>query len=190
MKKILSILIIILSFFLQSNAQDDKIEFSTRTPRSTIISFKGYLSKNNYDPEKASYTLRGNMSHSKKRLLTIRLNLLLNRYGKLDLSKIPDKKKYENKDGDYKYILYSKHPEIYLERTRGKWLFSEESVNSIDLLYNIAIKKHYKRKSKDVLASNKRFRERDPVSSSLSFTTYIVCTFLICIACFRISFRH
>jgi hypothetical protein len=139
MKKLLLFLFITILPIVSINAQDENVEFSTRTPRSTIVSFQSYLSKNNYNPEKASYTLRGYLSREEKVALTLKLNILLKRYGRLKISKIPDDKNFENKDGDNIYVLFPKYPELYLEKSFGKWLFSKESVSAI-----VFTKKHYR----------------------------------------------
>lgn len=167
MKKLLLFLFITILPIVSINAQDENVEFSTRTPRSTIVSFQSYLSKNNYNPEKASYTLRGYLSREEKVALTLKLNILLKRYGRLKISKIPDDKNFENKDGDNIYVLFPKYPELYLEKSFGKWLFSKESVSAIDGLYKKALQVHYKRKSADILATTKN----DSLSGKFSLST-------------------
>ncbi|MCK5782323.1 MAG: mechanosensitive ion channel family protein [Flavobacteriales bacterium] len=143
-----NILFSLLSF---AQEKENTVKFSTRTPRNTIETFQAYLSNNNYDTEKVSYILDGPYSQEKKSSLVVSLKSLLKRYGQLDIEEIPDKRRYRNSDDEFKYILYPKHSQVYLERVRGKWLFSEETVSKIDQLYHIELRKNYKRNSKDVL---------------------------------------
>ena len=156
MKRIIYTLIAVIFSALSIKAQDDIPDFSTRTPRSSIISFKNSFSKNNYSTENASYVLNSKLSLSKKQVLAVRLNSILKRFGEIDFEEVPDARRYKNDDGDYKYFLYpKKHKEVYLERVRGKWLFSEETLFKVDKYYNKEIKSKYKRKSSDVLTTRR-----------------------------------
>lgn len=159
-----------LSFSLLGQTE---VSFSTRTPQSTLRSFKAYLTKKNYNPAKASYTLNSNLSQNRKISQTVQLNSLMNRYGKINLDNIPDKKRYKNKDGEYKYIIYKKHPELYLERVRGKWLFSKESLSKIDSFNKKEIKSRYKRKTSDVLTTHRGDTIKVVFSMSSPYNTII-----------------
>ncbi len=168
MKNILYLLLLFIFSSTSAIAQEDIPNFSTRTPRSTLISLESTLSKNNYNPEKASYTLNATLPQSKKALLVVRLHSLLRRYGNINLDNVPDSRRYKNDDGEYKYFLYSKkHRNIYLERVRGKWLFSKETVSSIDANYKKEIQSKYKRKTADVLTT----REGDSIKVVFSMAT-------------------
>ena len=178
MKKLIYLFIFAVFFSLPLSAQDD-VEFSTRTPRSTIVSFKAYMTSKNYNPAKASYALNSSFSQSKKRLQAVHLNTLLGKYGKINVDRIPDKRRYEDENGDYKYILYNKHPEIYLERVRGKWLFSEQTLSRVEKYEKQRIKSRYRRGANDVWTTSKgdsievSFSMASPYNTIMSHLVYI-----------------
>ncbi|MCK5907110.1 MAG: hypothetical protein KAG37_05930, partial [Flavobacteriales bacterium] len=179
MNKLRLTLIIFLFASLSITAQDEP-DFSTRTPRSTLVSLESTLSKENYHPEKASFTLDSSLPQSKKEKLVVRLSNLLKRYGKINLEEVPDRKRYKNDDGEYKYFLYpKKHKEIYLERVRGKWLFSKETVSRVNSSYKKEIQSKFKRKSSDVLTTRRgdtikvTFSMASPYNTILSHLMFI-----------------
>ena len=180
MKRIIYILIAVIFSASSIIAQDDVPDFSTRTPRSSIISFKNSFSKNNYSTENASYVLNSNLPLSKKKVLAGRLNSILKRFGKIDFEEVSDRRRYKNDDGEYKYFLYpQKHKEVYLERVRGKWLFSEETLSKVNQYYNKEIESKYKRKSSDVLTTRRgdtikvAFSMASPYNTILSHLMFV-----------------
>jgi len=178
MKNLIFIIVIFLFASFPISAQDEP-DFSTRTPQSTIISFKAYLSNNNYNPTKASYALNSDLPQSKKTSIAVHLNSLIKNYGRISTENIPNEKRYEDKNGDYKYIIFKNHPQVYLERVRGKWLFSETTLLYVEKHRKETIKANYKRKTTDVWTTAKgdsldvRFSMASPYNTILSHLMYI-----------------
>ena len=127
-----SILISLLLLMLFGFSQEEW-EFSNSTPRETVKSHLYFLEKQHYDPVLSSYTLMGNLPENKKVRLIKQLKAILLKH-KINVEEISDKRKSFFNGG--KYILFEDMPEIYLERDSQKWLYSEETVNSIEDIYN------------------------------------------------------
>lgn len=178
MKKNIYSLLVVLSFSLSLLAQVD-VEFSTRTPKSTVVSFKAYMKSNNFNPSKASFALNSSLSQSKKTSLAVELNSVLVNYGRIKVDKLPDQRRYKDDNGDYKFILYKNHPEIYLERVRGKWLFSEETLSFVAKYEKEKIKSKFKRGSSDVWTTAKgdsidvSFSMASPYNTIISHLVYV-----------------
>lgn len=176
-KLIYSLLVAI--FVSSSLLAQEEVEFSTRNPQSTIVSFKAHMTNKNFDPNKASYALNSSLAQSKKASLAVHLNSLLVTYGRIKVGNVPDARKFKDENGDYKYIIYKNHPEIYLERVRGKWLFSEETLSFVNKFEKDRIKSKYKRGAADVWTTAKgdsikvSFSMMSPYHTIMSHLLYV-----------------
>jgi len=133
--KIYSLLVFtLLSTFLVAQ---HKVEFKNSTPKETVESHFNFLKGNNYNPKIASHTL-GNtgFSENKNEILVIRLKEILEKY-ELNIDDVLDRKKgiVENN----KYLLFSRYPKLYLVRIKRGWYYSEETVKSINSIYNSVV---------------------------------------------------
>ncbi len=108
------------------------------SPRQTIRTHIEYLTEGNYHPGIAAITFNPKY-HTKKEAekLAIKLLQIYRREGlSFDYDKIPDKNDYlDSLNNEHRYLISRKYPEIYLERTRGLWYYSETTASQIDRLH-------------------------------------------------------
>ena len=127
--------ILILLFFIVSitSFSQDSWEFSNSTPQEAVRSHLYFLDRTHYDPELATYTLSGTKPSSEKIVLAKKLKDILLKH-RINVDKIINKRRgviHRNK-----YVLFADLPKIYLVRDNRKWKYSEETVNSINSIYN------------------------------------------------------
>lgn len=109
------------------------------TPRSTIDNHYSNLQDGNFYPKVAAKSLyKGGLISKKIESLAIKLKKILD--GKkifIKLIKIPDNENYiDSTLGQNIYYLSKFDKSIYLKKYADKWLYSEETVNSIDRMYS------------------------------------------------------
>ena len=138
MKKILSIFAFLFIFSLPVSSQAI-LEFDNSTPQETVKSHFGFLSSKNYKPEIAAFAL-GNVKYSnkEKRQLIIKLKAILKKHNIL-IKDIPNKKRLIFSNN--KYVFFDDMPEVYLIREGKSWIYSEETVASVNSLYKKYISK-------------------------------------------------
>ncbi len=149
MKKI-TILLLIISIF--ASAQN-KYVFDNSTPRKTVQSHLNFLRPDNFQPKIAAYTLGGDLPPKQKQALSVKLKYIITKH-KININDIPDKK--GGFLGKKKFILFDDLPQIYLVRKNKKWIYSEETVNNINKIYN----SYYIEKHKTKLADNKESKQQ------------------------------
>lgn len=130
MKKIVSFIItclLIAPLFGQGNI---KTGFST--PRQTVYTHLHFLQPEQYKPEEAAKAMAVVNSKEAKKL-AVQLKQILDGEGLyVYLEKIPDNPAYiDSASGKAVYVLFPSHPKIYVEKVNDKWLYSQETVNSI-----------------------------------------------------------
>jgi len=123
----------LLLFFISSiSFSQEKWEFANSTPRETVKSHLYFLDRSHYDPEIASYALGGDLPQKEKITLAIKLKDIILKH-KLNIDDVLNKRKAIISRN--KYILFPDIPEIYLVRIDKKWVYSEETVSSINKIY-------------------------------------------------------
>ncbi len=112
------------------------------TPQQAIIKFSGNLSADRYDPDAAGACFDFSKFPSdiqKRRDIVVSLKKILDSKGLIiDLDAAPDKADYsEEKSGLARYVLFENQlPEVFLEKSGGRWLFSSFTVSVIPEIYN------------------------------------------------------
>lgn len=109
------------------------------SPRATLHTHLNNLQINNYQPQKAAKALfKGDKSNSTILDYSIKLKRILDaKKIFIELSQIPNNENYiDTSTNKNIYFLSSNEPSLYLEKIDNKWLYSEETVNQIDEIYN------------------------------------------------------
>ncbi len=129
-QRILLIAFIIVSI---SGFAQDKWTFSNSTPYETVKSHFYFLSKDNYNPKLATYTLgTTDMPMKAKEANVVKLKKIIIKLG-INTEDILDRRKGIVEKS--KYQLSPKEPLLYLVRKNKKWVYSETTIKSIPLLY-------------------------------------------------------
>jgi len=162
--KRLIIALVLFQVSLLINAQET-IEFKNSTPRETVESHLNFLKPNNYKPIIAAYTLGGNKTIQQKKVLVSKLKDIIIKHG-LEINDIPNRK--GGFLGKKKFILFSDIPQIYLVRINKKWVYSPETVDNINNIFNsyfIGAKKQKIPSINEILSSNNRKFGNEPVKN-------------------------
>lgn len=114
-------------------------KYSISTPKLALSTFLANFKKGNYHPEIASKLLNisgGDIEQKKE--LAIKLKKVIDGRGLfVNIESVPDEADYiDSSSKKAKYVIYDDAPEIYLEKVGSKWLFSSETVNQIEALYD------------------------------------------------------
>ena len=150
----LSKILFLLLFSISSiTFAQEKWEFANSTPRETVKSHLYFLDRLHYDPTIASYTLGGDLSQKEKITLAIKLKDIILKH-KININDVVNKR--NSIISRNKYVLFSDIPEIYLVRKDKKWVYSEESVSSINKIYkdyylNIEVENDFQSELKKVI---------------------------------------
>lgn len=120
-------------------AQDllpDSSLLNTKTPKNSVFFHLYYLQPASYQPEKAAFSIN-EPDTEKAEKLAVKLKQVLDGKGLfVDTALIPDNPNYEDTvTGKHRYVLFSKYPEIYLEKVDDKWLYSRRTVQAIPGLH-------------------------------------------------------
>jgi len=137
-RKAIFITVLFSLVFSISIVAQEKWEFSNSTPRETVKSHLYFLEKGHYDPVLSSYTLTGKFGEKKKIRLAKRLKSILLKH-KINTDDVLDKRRGIVKKDEY--ILFLDIPKIYLVRKNRRWLYSKETVNSVDSIFNAYVLK-------------------------------------------------
>jgi MscS family membrane protein len=108
------------------------------TPRRSVELHLSNLQRNNYHPEVAAKALAvKDPSSDEAKELAIKLIKIYDGNGFLvDIEEIPDDPQYiDSSNGKQQYIVFSKYPQIYLEKINKKWLYSKRTLENIDEIY-------------------------------------------------------
>jgi len=132
-------------FFILSNslvlkAQGDssnppKADLST--PRQAVITHLKYLQSETYFPEISAKAFNVKTEQKVRIEYAIKLKQILDGRGLYVYpDSIPDNPKYiDTVTNEYRFVLFEEMPEIYLVRANGKWMYSIESIKSINRLH-------------------------------------------------------
>jgi MscS family membrane protein len=109
-------------------------------PNATLTTHLYFLQQDSYQPKKAAKTLLG-LEEKKALRRAIKIKQVVDGKGLyIDLNKVSTNPVYRDSVGYTAYSRYimfpDKMPEIYLEKTNGKWYYSAETVNKIDAIYS------------------------------------------------------
>ncbi len=130
---------------LPSFAQDAKLSVydvrktATDNPQFTLRTFFENMDKENYNPEIAIKTMDfGELRNPNRKSLAIKLKKIFDAKGVIIIhSKISlDPNYVDTVSMTQVYYIAKDLPDIYLEKSNGKWMFSAYSVTQIQTLYN------------------------------------------------------
>jgi len=124
--------------FAQSKADKSLTPNSLSSPKATVNTFIKNLQEDEFHPKIAARTLNPEAVKGKDaELLATQLKQVLDGAGVLlDLDEIPEDPNYSDSTDQKKYFLAEiEFPEIYLQRSNGKWYFSKNTVEKIEVLH-------------------------------------------------------
>ncbi len=133
--------IFLLLFLVSINSiAQKKVQVDLSNPNATIYTHLYFLQPDSYEPEKAAVTIQG-YSGEEAIDKAIKLKQILDGKGLfVDFSKIPNDHDFNDTIGyskSYKYTLFPvRMPLISVEKVGNKWLYAQETVRSIDAMYN------------------------------------------------------
>lgn len=149
LNKIIVILLLLLplSVFAQDDTtQELKVKrgFSVENPEFTLRSFFENLEKDNYNPSIAARTMnfssltKGTYSRED---LAVKLNKIIVAKGIIiNFRLVPNNSNYiDSASLQQIYAFVPELPQIYLEKSGNKWLFSTETIENINKLYDKTI---------------------------------------------------
>lgn len=134
-RSIFFLLFVIFSWSL--NAQDP--DLSMESPYQTFYSFLYYLQGDTYEPSKAAQALSYQGDQKGKEELAIKLKSILDGGGfYIILGRLPRDPNYvDTLTGRSVYFpFHERNPQIYLEKYGDRWLFSDETVDAIPVMYD------------------------------------------------------
>jgi len=124
-------------FFSLSFAQADSL-VATGTPYQSVRTHLQYLQPKNYHPKQAAKVLQSK-GYTQKELedLAEKLIQIYNGSGYyINLKKIPnDSAYYDSTLKQPRYVVCPDYPEIYIEKIKGKWLYSSKSLQEIPRIH-------------------------------------------------------
>ncbi|MDO3693774.1 mechanosensitive ion channel family protein [Wenyingzhuangia sp. chi5] len=138
MKKIYFLFYLISVSLFAQTTDETKVDLSS--PYKTIYTHLHFLQPETYNEVKAARTIYGE-SPEKSIDIALKIKQVLDGKGlKIDFKKVPLEANYKDSISGVEiknqYVLFSKVPEIYLERINGKWYYSEETNEKIYALYH------------------------------------------------------
>ena len=136
-RKILLLLFIGLRLLL--SGQDEEVPVTLETPYNTVLAHLYYLQPDTYRPELAARTIYGVQDSARAVRLAIQLKQVLDGKGLMVmLNKLPLNSNYQEDSTANRnvYTLFPRElPQVYLEKTGGRWYYSEETVQLIPELH-------------------------------------------------------
>ncbi|NME71469.1 mechanosensitive ion channel family protein [Flammeovirga aprica] len=116
--------------------QKPNIKFDISTPKSATTTFFGFQQDNNYHPEIAAKVIGSvELSLEERITLAIKLKQIYDGLGLwIEIEDIPEEPNYRDSTRHNKeiYVLDKQLPDFYLENFKGKWMFSESSIELIE----------------------------------------------------------
>lgn len=131
-------LLFFLSFIGIISAQN-KTKVDLSNPNATIYTHLYFLQDDSYEPEKAATTIYG-LTGKEAIGKAIKIKKILDGKGlKVDFTKVPTNAKYSDTTAyhiENQYVLFPiRMPEITVKKYNDKWLYSKETIATIDNLY-------------------------------------------------------
>jgi MscS family membrane protein len=134
------ILILFLIGFLSTiSLSQDKSKAVLKSPYHTVLNHFKYLQKENFKPELASRSLYGpDLEIETKIDLAIKLKRIYDSKGlEIQINKLPRNiDYYDSLRDEAEFIVHEDLPALYLKRYGNRWQYSEESVQSINEIYD------------------------------------------------------
>ena len=139
---------IVYFFLIVSNLifSQDTVKVDLSNPKATLYTHLYFLQDDSYEPVKSATTIRG-ADRSEAVEITLKIRDVFEAHG-LDVAfdEVPESTNYLDTITDYsdaldKSLLHRytpfplRLPEIYIERTSGKWYYSKETIDNIDKIY-------------------------------------------------------
>ncbi|KXX71558.1 mechanosensitive ion channel family protein [Flammeovirga sp. SJP92] len=116
--------------------QKPNIKFNISTPKDAVTTFFGFQQDNNYHPEIAAKVFESiELSLEERITLAIKLKQIYDGLGLwIEIEDIPEDANYRDSTRHNKeiYVLDKQLPDFYLENFKGKWMFSESSIELIE----------------------------------------------------------
>ncbi|MCB0395870.1 MAG: mechanosensitive ion channel family protein [Flavobacteriales bacterium] len=119
-----------------TNAQSPEPRVETSSPYKTILTHLTYLQPENYQPNLAAKALNTDQGVDAERL-AVQLKQVLDGEGLwVDPDRIPKNPNYvDSITGLSRYVLFKEHPDIFVEKVNGQWLYSQRTVEVIPGLH-------------------------------------------------------
>ena len=134
---LLSVLFLTVFFLASAQTKEALFDYNLSSPYDTVVTHLGFLKQGNYHPEIAAETFCQKYRNQQEAIvLAIQLQQLLqeNRVD-INLPQVPRDVHYIDPEAQYhKYQLTEVFPEIYLVKVNNRWIYSEETAQSIAVL--------------------------------------------------------
>ncbi|MGE5479477.1 MAG: mechanosensitive ion channel domain-containing protein [Chloroflexota bacterium] len=114
------------------------VQLDLSTPRAAVESHLYFTTEPNVRAELAARTLDyRNIEPKTAQDLAVKLKKIMDGRGLfIKLESVPNLPDYiDSNTNENRYQPFAKYPEIYLEKVRGRWMYSSETVASINKLY-------------------------------------------------------
>lgn len=130
-------LLLVISILQTSNAlaQEESVEYSLNTPYSTIVTHLGNLQDDNYYPEVSAKSFDvQSLGKDKAISFAIKLKQILDGRGiYIDPDDIPRTTHFKDSASNKnRYYLTDKYPDLYLEKSGSRWLYSKKTAKNIE----------------------------------------------------------
>lgn len=133
------LLFLCLPAWLWGQRQAGEVPVTLENPFNTVLVHLHYLQPDTYRPELAARTIYGVEDSTRAVRLAIQLKQVLDGKGlKVILNRLPQDPSYleDSTANRYVYTLFpTELPQVYLEKTGGRWYYSEETVQLIPELH-------------------------------------------------------
>lgn len=136
--KIFCLLLLVSGSWTGLYGQADSLPDTFNSPYEVVYNHLNYLQDENYYPSQAAKSLfKGERGQKQIENLAVELKQILDGSGNLiDLGAISKSPNYiDSTTNRNRYTLTKEFPEIYVQKYRSRWLFSEYSVGQIDRLH-------------------------------------------------------
>jgi MscS family membrane protein len=139
--KFIALMVFFSAFSFVSYAQNDLPEVTLKTPYNTVHSHLFFLQSDTYNEKKSAKTLYAdNITEEKAISLAKKLKKYMDAKGLyVKMENVPEAPDYiDTNSGEHKYVLFESHPDIFVERSNGKWYYSMHTVSLISDMYDEA----------------------------------------------------
>ena len=138
-RNVFFLLFVSLPLLLHGQRDAGEVPVTLETPYNTVLVHLHYLQPESYQPEVAARTIYGVQDSARAVRLAIQLKQVLDGKGLMVmLNKLPLNPNYQEDSTANRnvYTLFPRElPQVYLEKTGGRWYYSEETVQLIPELH-------------------------------------------------------
>ncbi len=124
---------------LYAQERIDTLEYNLSSPYESVLTHLKYLQADIYFPSVSAKALKSQgFSDEKMESLAIKLKQIFDGSGiYIKLDDIPRERDYKDSvNNKQRYIVTKKYPDLYLEKTGNRWLYSSKSVNKIESIHS------------------------------------------------------